>query len=117
MLIYFFRSNCEFCEKMKLETLNDKSIINLINNNFFPVMLNGRTKDTLVFNDRVFGNQQPIKHGSTFRHDLFFDLVKAVNGQYYWPSTVIISNNYETLMSIPGFQPKRNYTKLLKENK
>ena len=117
MLIYFYRSNCEFCEKMKLETLNDNNIINLINNNFFPVMLNGRTKDTLVFNDRVFGNQQPIKHGSTFRHDLFFDLVKAVNGQYYWPSTVIISKNYETLMSIPGFQPKRNYTKLLKGNK
>ena len=30
MLIYFYRSNCEFCEKMKLETLNDKNIINLI---------------------------------------------------------------------------------------
>ena len=68
------------------------------------------TTDFLAINSQ-------LSHGSTFRHDLFFDLVKAVNGQYYWPSTVIISNNYETLISIPGFQPRRNYTKLLKENK
>tara|TARA_A100001388_G_C28632970_1_gene433179 strand:+ start:290 stop:778 length:489 start_codon:yes stop_codon:yes gene_type:complete len=114
MFVYFYRPNCEYCERMKSETLSDTSIINLINNNFLPVMLNGRTKDTLIFNNIRYSNQQPVDHGATFRHDLYFELVNSVKGQLFWPSSVIVSSDYQKLISIPGFQPKRNYSRLLK---
>ena len=115
MFIFFYRPNCDYCERMKKETLSDTSIINLINNNFYPVMLNGRTKDTLIFNNIKYSNQQPKDHGSTFRHDLYFELVSSIKGQLFWPSTVVVSSNYEKLVSIPGFQPKRNYSRIIRK--
>jgi len=48
MLIFFFRNGCPDCKKMKAETLKNSEIIKLINENFFPVMLNARTKDILT---------------------------------------------------------------------
>ena len=41
ILIYFYKDNCEFCDKMKKGALSNKDIINTINNNFLPVKING----------------------------------------------------------------------------
>ena len=40
ILIFFYKPECEFCEKMKKETLSDPKIINLINTRFYPVKIN-----------------------------------------------------------------------------
>ena len=34
ILIYFYKKNCSYCMEMNKETLNDKEVIALINNNF-----------------------------------------------------------------------------------
>ena len=51
---------------MKKETLSDPSIISMINNNFFPVKMDSRTKDTIIYHGIAYGNQQPASSG---RHD------------------------------------------------
>ena len=71
MLVFFFRNGCPDCKKMKAETLKNSEIIKLINENFFPVMLNARTKDTLIFNGKEYINQQPKEDGKTWRNDLY----------------------------------------------
>ena len=48
ILIYFYKKDCPYCEEMNKETLQDKIVINLINQNFFPVKINSRTKDTII---------------------------------------------------------------------
>ena len=50
MLLFFYRENCEYCEKMKSQTFTDPSVIKLINDNFFPVMINGKSKDPIIYN-------------------------------------------------------------------
>ena len=117
MLIFFFRNGCPDCKQMKEQTLKNPEIIKLINENFFPVMINARTKDTITYNGKKYSNQQPIKDGSTFRHDLYHELVIGGGHQYYYPYIVIINRNHQIIKYLPGFYPgvrlKRSLLELL----
>ena len=104
MLVFFFRKGCPECQKMKVETLKDPEIIRLINENFFPVMLNARTKDTIIYNGKKYTNQQPKEDGETWRHDLYHELVVGGGHQYYYPYIVII-NGEQAIKYLPGFYP------------
>ena len=77
MLIYFYRNNCDYCKRMKDEVLTDPQIIKLINENFFPVMINGKSKIPITYNGKIYINDVSIEEdpNSTWRHNLFFDLV------------------------------------------
>jgi len=118
MLIFFFRNGCPDCKQMKEKTLKDPEIIKLINENFFPVMLDGRTKDTIIYNGKKYSNQQPIKAGSFFRHDLYHELVIDGGHQYYYPYIIIIDGNHNIKEYLPGAYPsirlKRRLLEILK---
>jgi thioredoxin-related protein len=62
ILVYFFKKNCEYCEKMQKETLSDINVINLINNNFLAVKIDSRTKDIISYNGRniLINNLSPL---------------------------------------------------------
>ena len=105
MLIFFFRKGCPECTKMKVETLQNLEIIKLINENFFPVMLNARTKDTIIYNGKKYTNQQPKEDGETWRHDLYHELVVGGGHQYVYPYIVVINGEYQNVQYIPGFKP------------
>ncbi len=105
MLVFFFRKGCPECQKMKVETLKDPEIIRLINENFFPVMLNARTKDTIIYNGKEYTNQQPKEDGETWRHDLYHELVVGGGHQYYYPYIVIINGKHQVIKYLPGFYP------------
>jgi len=113
MLVFFFRNGCPDCKKMKEETLENPEIIKLINENFFPVILNARTKDTIIYNGKEYVNQQPIKQGKNFRHDLFHELADAIKGQYYYPYIVIIDGDHNKISKLPGFYPKERLKRSL----
>ena len=118
MLVFFFRNGCPECKKMKAETLKNPEIIKLINENFFPVMLNGRTKDTITYNGVAYYNQQTEEQGKNFRHDLYHELVVGGKHQYVYPYIVIINGEHQNIKYLPGFFPairlKRSLQKLIK---
>jgi thioredoxin-related protein len=105
MLVFFFRKGCPECKQMKAETLQNPEIIKLINENFFPVTLNARTKDTLIYNGKQYVNQQPKKDGETWRHDLYHELVVDGKHQYVYPYIVVINGEHQNVKYIPGFKP------------
>ena len=105
MLVFFFRKGCPECKQMKVETLQNPEIIKLINENFFPVMINARTKDTVIYNGKQYINQQPKKDGETWRHDLYHELVVGGKHQYVYPYIVIINGEHQTIKYLPGFYP------------
>ena len=84
MLVYFYRDNCDYCMRMKKEVLTDPQVIRLINENFFPVMLNGKTKKSITYNGKKYVNDAPIEEdpNSTWRHNLFFELVEPTGGNF-----------------------------------
>ena len=118
MLVFFFRNDCPECKKMKAETLKNPEIIKLINENFFPVMLNGRTKDTIIYNGVAYYNQQTAEQGKNFRHDLYHELVVGGKHQYVYPYIVVINGEHQNVKYLPGFFPairlKRSLQKLIK---
>ena len=122
ILIFFYRPGCEYCTKMKETVLKDNDVINFINSNYLPIPINGVTKDTLIYNNKIYTNQQPIKDVTEgkkrpFPHDLHIHLYKGLKGRAYWPSFVIINNENEIISTIHGYKPKIEFLRLLKKIK
>ncbi|MBT5089457.1 MAG: thioredoxin fold domain-containing protein [Flavobacteriales bacterium] len=114
IFILFYRPGCEYCEKMKKTTLIDPVVVKLINENFLPVMINGKDKNPITYNGTVYINEHPAAEDAPWRHDLYVKLVDPVKGNYYWPDVVIINGQQEKLAQFPGFQPKAQLLRGLK---
>lgn len=109
IFVYFNKKDCPYCEEMKKETLFDQAVIDLINNNFFPVKIDSRTKDTIYYNGVAYGNQQPASHGATWRHDFYHEVARFTQkGKELTttPTIVLFNSKFEKLTVFPGKQPK-----------
>ena len=115
MLLFFYRENCDFCEKMKSQTFTDSTVINLINENFFPVMLNGKSKDPIIYNKKEFKNDKPNPEDNPYFHNLFKELVDMKEGNYYWPTIVIVNGEHKKIIQGSGFWPKEQTLRNLKQ--
>ena len=119
ILIFFYKENCPYCEKMKEETLSDINVINIINKNFFPVKIDSRTKDTILYNNKAYSNQQPIKDGYTWRHDFYAEVASFTRNntsQITTPTIVLFNNTFDKITSFPGNQPKELLLRRLKKH-
>ena len=115
MLLFFYRENCDFCEKMKNQTFTDSTVINLINENFFPVMLNGKSKTRITYNKKEFKNDKPKPEDQPYFHNLFKELVDMKEGNYYWPTIVIVNGEHKKIIQGSGFWPKEQTLRNLKQ--
>jgi len=110
ILVFFYKKDCPYCEEMKRETLSDQSVIDLINNNFFPVKIDSRTKDTIYYNNKAFGNQQPASSGRhDWRHDFYAEVARFNrNGEDLTttPTVVLFNSKFEKIKVLPGKQAK-----------
>ena len=115
MLIYFYRNNCDYCKRMKNEVLSDPQIIKLINENFFPVKLDGKSKKPIMYNGKKYINDVSIEEdpNSTWRHNLFFELVSPTKGNFYWPTVVIVDGKNKKVAQLPGFKSKHKLLRSL----
>ena len=109
ILIYFYKKDCPYCDEMNKETLIDLTVVNLINNNFFPVKMDSRTKDTIRYNGIKYSNQQPISDGSTWRHDFYHEVARfnqKGEDRTTTPTIVLFNNKFEKITVFPGKQAK-----------
>lgn len=114
MLLFFYRENCEYCEKMKSQTFADPSVIGLINDNFFPVMINGKSKEPIIYNKEEYRNDKPNQEDEPYFHNLFKELVEMKNDNYYWPTIVIVNGGKNKIIQGSGFWPKEQTLRNLK---
>ena len=117
ILIYFSKKDCLYCDEMNKETLIDITVVNLINNNFFPVKMDSRTKDTINYNGINYSNQQPISDGSTWRHDFYHEVSRVKQKgkeRTTTPTIVLFNNKFEKLKNLPGLQSKQLLLRNLK---
>ena len=114
ILLFFYRENCDFCEKMKSKTFTDSAVIKLINDNFFPVMINGKSKHPIIYNNKEFRNDKPNIEDEPYFHNLFKELVELKEGNYYWPTIVIINREHKKIIQGSGFWPKEQTLRNLK---
>ena len=114
ILLFFYRENCDFCEKMKSQTFSDSAVIKLINDNFFPVMINGKSKHPIIYNKKKFINDKSNLEDEPYFHNLFKELVELKDGNYYWPTIVLINKEHKKIIQGSGFWPKEQTLRNLK---
>ena len=118
IFVYFYKEHCPYCEEMKKETLSDITVVNLINNNFFPVKIDSRTKDTIYYNGIKYSNQQPISDGSTWRHDFYAEVAtfkQQGKEMATTPTIALFNNKFEKIKIFPGKQSKQLLLRRIKD--
>ncbi len=104
ILVYFYKKDCSYCMEMTKETLQDKEVVSIINNNFIPVKIDSRTKETITYNGKEYSNQQPISDGAWWRHDFYFEVAKFnQNGKdnITTPTVVIFNPKFQKIQCGP----------------
>jgi thioredoxin-related protein len=84
---------------MEKNTYSKKSIIRYLNENFYAVKLNAETTDTIVFNRLTYTRN----NGSAY-HTLAYSLLE---GNMRFPSLVILDEDVNELLVIPGYMDAR----------
>ncbi|WP_299065801.1 DUF255 domain-containing protein [uncultured Polaribacter sp.] len=107
ILIDVYTDWCGFCKKMDIETYSNKTIIKIINDNFYAIKLNGEEKKDITYNGHTFKFQ---KNGRRGFHQL---PATIMNGKLSYPSTIFLSEKEELLQNIPGYQQKEMFEKIL----
>ncbi|AQS93871.1 DUF255 domain-containing protein [Polaribacter sp. BM10] len=107
ILIDVYTDWCGFCKKMDIETYSNKTIIKIINDNFYAIKLNGEEKKDITYNGHTFKFQKSGRRG-------FHQLPATImNGKLSYPSTIFLSEDEELLQNIPGYQQKEMFEKIL----
>tara|TARA_B100001057_G_scaffold390636_1_gene398625 strand:- start:280 stop:1434 length:1155 start_codon:yes stop_codon:yes gene_type:complete len=116
MLIYFYKEDCDYCDAMQVECFNNVDVINYINANFIPVKIDGKTKEKIIFNDKIYTNQASPSEDPryTWRHDFFANLVEPYKGNFYWPTTVILNGRLKKIKQLPGYKTKAQLLRSLR---
>ena len=112
IMIFFYRPGCPYCQEMKKSTLAEPKIIKLINDHFYAIMFDGRSKETTVLNGTTYTNQEQNLDVPS-NHDLHQALVDPYNDNIYWPSTVFLNEKYQKLRSYPGLQKPAQFPRVL----
>ena len=115
VILFFTKKGCPYCKEMKETTLIDPEVIKLVNDNYYAIALDGKTKEAINFKGVTYINDASIEEDpkSTWRHNLFAELVEPYNGGYYWPTTVILDTNLNLIKSFPGIQKPAQFKRLL----
>ena len=119
ILIFFYKQDCPYCDKMKKETLSDPATISVINNNFFAVKIDSRTKDTIIYNGKAYGNQQPASSGRhDWRHDFYAEVAafdRNGTSQITTPTIVLFDSKFNKITTMPGNIPKEWLSRRLQQ--
>ena len=95
VILLFTKKGCPYSKEMKETTLVDTEIIKIINDNYYAVMVDGKSKEPITFKGQTFVNDHPNPEDAPWRHNFFVEMVDPYNGGYYWPSTVLLDTNLE----------------------
>lgn len=97
ILIDVYTDWCGYCRKMDRTTYSNHVISSYINENFYPVKLDGEQKEDIVFNDHTF---KFINYGRTGYNEFTASLL---NGKLSYPTTVFMNDKLELLDRVPGY--------------
>jgi len=107
VFIYIYTDWCSYCKRMENSTFTNDSVIALLNENFIPIKFNAESKEGIRFMEQEFNF---VNQGNRGYHELAAALLQ---GKMAFPSVVFLSENFEMIQPIPGYQPPENMRNLL----
>jgi thioredoxin-related protein len=99
---------CGWCKRMDATTFSDPQVAKYINENFYPVKFDAEQKTEIVFDGQTF---QWVAGGRNGVHTLAYSLL---DGRLGYPSYVYLSENFEKILTSPGYKQVPDLIKELK---
>lgn len=107
LLIDIYTDWCGWCKHMMKTTYSNPNTANYINSFYYPVKFDAETKDTIVYNGKVY---KPTSKEPKTPHEL---AIKFLGTSLSYPSTIFVTNNYEYNLLSQGFLEDKKIEPLL----
>lgn len=89
---------CGYCKAMDKNTFSHPVIAEYLNENFYPVKLDGEQKEDITINGHTF---KFVDSGRRGYHELAASLM---NGKLSYPTVVFMDENMRIIQSLPGYR-------------
>ncbi|MEO6330347.1 MAG: DUF255 domain-containing protein [Ginsengibacter sp.] len=106
VLIDLYTDWCRWCKVMDKKTYGNQKVIDYLTENFYVAKVNAETKESLMWNTKTYSynNNYHINEFSLY----------ATNGRPGFPTTVILTSENSTPVSISGFLEPKELEPILK---
>ncbi|TMM29931.1 DUF255 domain-containing protein [Polaribacter aestuariivivens] len=112
IIIFTHTDWCKICHGMQKTTFKNDEIIQLLNENFYFVKLNGEEKNNIHFLGKTF-KYKPTG-ANTGIHELANELA-SVKGIISYPTTTILNTKFEISAQLIGFYNSKKLKKILEK--
>ncbi|MEL6122120.1 MAG: DUF255 domain-containing protein [Bacteroidota bacterium] len=89
---------CGWCKRMDATTFKDPAVVQLLNENFYPVKFNAEQRDAIVFNEKKYEYMNAGRRGV---HQLAYALL---DGRMGYPAFVTLDESFARIMISPGYK-------------
>lgn len=93
VLIYFYTDWCTYCRKMEKEVFTNPELVDLINEQYFPVKFDAESKEEVLFDGASFRNTGPDNAIKKSLHELAI-LLAQNQGQFTPPVFLILERDF-----------------------
>lgn len=94
VVVFIYTDWCKYCKIMKNSTFKNESIINILNQNFYFIKLNGEEKRVINFAEQEFKYKPNSLNNGV--HELA-EILGEIDGKLIYPALVILNPDYEII--------------------
>ena len=94
---------CGWCKRMDATTFSDPEVVDIMNENFYPVKLDAEGKEDIVIGDRTF---KFVQNGNTGYHEV---AVIVTKGRLSYPTISYVDINGQVLQAAPGYRTPEQF--------
>ena len=98
---------CGWCKRMDATTMTDPTIIQILNEKYYAVKMDGEYKKDILFKGRTYQFKPGGRGGY---HELPAELM---SGRMSYPTLVFLDENYGIIQPLPGYQEPRGLEPIL----
>lgn len=112
-IIFIHTDWCKYCLAMKQSTFKNKTVQESINSNYYFVDFNAETRDSIVFNNKIY-YYQPTGI-NTGLHELAKVLAEQ-NGELVYPTLIIVNSSKNIVYKTSGFISAKQMNFILEQH-
>ncbi|QTE24396.1 thioredoxin family protein [Polaribacter cellanae] len=112
IVVFVFTDWCKICFGMKQTTFKNNKIMQLLNEKFYFIKLNGEEKKDITFLGKTFVYKPTGTN--TGVHELAEELA-TVNAKISYPTTVILNSKFTIDLQIPNYINNTIFLKILEK--